>query len=156
MKNFVVTALLLVTPLLGDTDFGIPPSTIAPSTVPPPTYAPTTSESNAEAISWLTLQDQGQYGSAWSDASSLMKDIITQSQWVAAMKALRQPLGSVKTRKTGTPQTVKSLPGGTKGDFVIISYQTSFSFKSLATEKVTLMTDALNQWRVVAYDVSSS
>lgn len=151
MKNSFLIALLFAIPLFGDSNASYPPNIYETEGGQ---KAPVTSEANAEAVSWLTLLDQGQYGSAWLDAGSLMKDIVTQEQWEAAMQALRQPLGNVTARKTGTSQTTQSLPGGTRGNFVVINYETSFSFKPTATEKVTLMTNALNQWRVISYDIN--
>lgn len=44
---------------------------------------------NAQAIYWLNLVDQAQYGASWLEAGSLLKDLVTQEQWAGAMGATR-------------------------------------------------------------------
>src|ERR1700733_5403735 len=51
-----------------------------------------------EGAHWLQLLDQQQYGPSWSDAGSLLKDIISQNQWIGAMSVVRRPFGNVLSR----------------------------------------------------------
>jgi len=105
------------------------------------------------ASHFINLIDQGQYAASWLDAGSLLQDVISQREWVAAMTVLRKPLGSVYARKTNGYKTSQTLPRGTRGNFIIINYQTNFTTKSMAIETVSLMSMPYDQWKVVSYAV---
>lgn len=106
-----------------------------------------------EAAHWLALIDQGQYAAAWMDSGPLLKDIITQDEWVGAMTAIRRPFGNVLDRKRSLNQSTSSLPNGTKGNFVILTYRTKFSRNITGTETVVLVTNQLGQFRVISYSI---
>ena len=151
MKTLILL-LFCVSPLLADISANRSPQS---DDTTGGSLSPVYSEANSTAISWLTLLDQGQYGPTWSQGGSLMHDIISQNQWVAAMQAIRKPLGNASARKASGSQATETLPGGTKGNFMIINYQTSFSNKPYVTEKVTLMAWTYGRWQVIAYDLQT-
>lgn len=118
--------------------------------------APPFSEANARAIYWINLIDQQQYSASWQEASGLVQDVTSQEQWAAGMEATRKGFGSVNSRKLTSHQATDSLPGGTRGHFLIIKYETNFSRKPGQIETVTMMTEgSLNLWKVVSYRVGS-
>lgn len=110
------------------------------------------SEANQQAIYWLKLIDGGQYPASWLACGGLLRDVVSQDQWSYAMQMQRRNLGNVQSRKVTSKQAIKQLPYGTRGNFMEISYDTSFGQKPNATEVVTLITEGrLNQWKVVSY-----
>ena len=146
-KILLFSPLLLTTSLFADTDASYPPNlheTVGKT-------SPMFSSASSEASHWLALMDQHQYGAAWLDSGPLFQDLITQDQWIAAMQALRRPLGQVRTRQVTTHQATQTLPGGTQGYFMIIRYNTSFSGKSSMIEILKLMMISHEQWRVISY-----
>jgi hypothetical protein len=106
-----------------------------------------------EAAHWLGLLDQGQYGPSWLDSGSLMKDILSEQQWMGAMQANRKPYGNVLSRRPGPNASTTTLAHGTKGNFMVIRYDTLFSRNIRATETLILMQNQLGQWRVVSYTI---
>jgi len=153
MKTLLVILLFLSTPLFADTSAAYPPN---PYETKGGKRAPTFSEANAQAIYWINLIDQHQFAASWLEASGLVKDITTRKQWAAAMKETRSELGTVNARKVSSHQTAKELPGGTKGNFMIIKYETSYSRKPNMVETITLMTEGrLGLWKVVSYKIGN-
>jgi len=152
MKTLLVTLFFLLTPLFADTSAAYPPN---PYETKGGRRAPAFSKANAQAIYWINLIDQYQYGATWLEAGILVKDVTTQKQWAAAMKETRSGLGVVHSRKVSSHQSATSLPGGTKGNFMIIKYATNYANKPSMVETITLMTEGrLGQWKVVAYKIS--
>jgi len=151
MKSLLLLFLCFLPPLLADTHAGYPPN---PQETEGGKRAPTFSDANAQAIYWINLIDQQQYSSSWLAAGGLLRDVITQDQWAAAMQAVRRPLGTVSSRKVSSHQTAKNLPYGTKGNFMIIKYETNYSRKPNSIETITLMTEGrLGQWKVISYQI---
>lgn len=106
-----------------------------------------------EAAHWLALIDQGQYAASWMDSGPLLKDIISQTEWVGAMNAVRRPFGNVLDRKKALNQSTSSLPNGTKGNFIMLTYTTKFSRNVTGTESLVLITNQLGQFRVISYSI---
>lgn len=111
-------------------------------------------EAQDEAAHFLNLIDQAQYGNAWSDASTIMKDVIGQNQWIGAMTTTRKSLGNVLSRKLVSNQSRNTLPYGTQGNFMILVYRTLFSWNVYKDETIILTPDQKEQWRVINYSLS--
>ncbi len=151
MKTLFISLLFLGAPLFADISSGFPPD---PHETTGGKRAPTFSEANAKSVYWVTLIDQQQYGASWLEAGGLVHDTTSQDQWAAAMRETRLGFGTVNSRKVSSHQMASTLPGGTRGNFIIIKYETNFSKKPYQIETVTLMTEGrLNLWKVVSYQV---
>jgi hypothetical protein len=103
------------------------------------------------AQSWLRFVDSGDYSQSWVEASSLFKAAVTEQDWVRKVKAVRQPLGALISRKLKSATPITQLPGAPDGQYVVIQYDTSFANKKSAVETVTPMLDKDGQWRVSGY-----
>ncbi len=115
----------------------------------------TQTETTQAAMQWLGLLDGQQWGASWLGAGSLLKDVVSQNQWIDAIRSLRGNLGNASNRKYSSTQEKKQLTYGTRGDFAIVQFNTTFAKKSNMTETITLMTDGrLKQWRVISYSIS--
>jgi hypothetical protein len=102
------------------------------------------------ASSWLALVDAGRYDQSWDDVSGYLKQKITKDQWVAELKQVRAPLGTVKSRKLARVQLRDAPPGMPAGQYAEVQYTTAFSTTSPAPEVVAMVLEN-KQWRVVAY-----
>jgi hypothetical protein len=103
------------------------------------------------AESWLALVDAGKYGSSWQAAASMFKAAVNKEQWEHMLKATRDPLGKVQSRKVLKATFTKSLPGAPDGDYVVMQYETSFEHKQSAIETITSVLDKDGKWRVSGY-----
>ncbi|MCB1180969.1 MAG: DUF4019 domain-containing protein [Chlamydiia bacterium] len=144
--------VVLVSSLFGDSNASNPPYSYEESGK----LSPMVSESRADAMSWITLMDQLQYGPTWDEAGPIFKDTITRKQWTAAMNEIRRPLGYASSRKIEKQHAIKKLNFGTTGDFMKIIYQTNFWGKASAREICILMyTGDVNRgrWQVISYTI---
>lgn len=175
---FILIFFLSLTPLFAQMPLPVvrPPVYNHPNTTPPDTNLPPApnppnpydpygtrdsrpgspfSEANAAAIHFLNIVDNHVWDGAWLDAGGILHDVVPQRVWAAGMRATRMHLGTVRARTVAGHQRAKSLPGGLAGDFMIIHYDTQFSYMPNAVETVTLMMHApLGIWKVICYNVS--
>lgn len=152
MKIFFAAFFMLTSPLMAQID--LVSDAISNNTEEPFTQPPTFSEANTQAVYWLNLVDQKQFGSSWLEAGSILKGLITREQWNAAMKATRGKFGNTSTRKLSSYSASSSLPGGLQGTFMKIKYSTNYSDQPGMIEDVILMIDgSLKQWRVISYNI---
>lgn len=103
------------------------------------------------AISWLALTDASKYGPSWDEAASLFKGAVTKANWENALKGVRTPLGSVKSRKLHAATFTRTIPGAPDGEYVTIQFDTQFENKAAAVETVTPMHEKDGSWRVSGY-----
>ena len=106
-------------------------------------------QQSAEA--WLALVDSGNYGESWEEAAQFFKAAVSKEQWQSALRASRGPLGKLISRKLKSATFTNSLPGAPDGEYVVITYESSFEHKQSAVETVTPMLDKDGKWRVSGY-----
>jgi hypothetical protein len=103
------------------------------------------------ASNWLGLVDSGKYADSWQEAASMFKAAVGKEQWQSMMRASRDPLGKMVSRKLKSATYTKTLPGAPDGEYVVIQYDSSFEHKQSAVETVTPMLDQDGKWRVAGY-----
>ena len=59
-----------------------------------------------EALSWLSVIDQGHYEPSWDYAADSFRKALTRVQWNQRLTAARTPLGETKFRQINSTQTV--------------------------------------------------
>ena len=103
------------------------------------------------AKAWLALVDEGKYGSKWDDLTS---DFMKQGGMEAlekSKKAMRAPLGAVKSRTLNTIALVNAVPGNPDGEGVLFQYDARFENKE-AFERIMAMRDKDGVWKISAYE----
>ncbi len=108
-------------------------------------------QAQAATTAWLVLTDSGKYGESWDDAATLFKAAVTQPDWERMIKAVRDPLGRLESRKLQSATFTRTLPGAPDGEYVVFRYATKFAHKASAVETVTSMHDRDGYWRVSGY-----
>jgi uncharacterized protein DUF4019 len=103
------------------------------------------------AADWLALVDSGKHADRRQEASSIFKAHVSKEQWPSIVRAARDPLGKLLSRKLKTATYAKTLPGAPDGEYVVIQYDSSFEHKQSAVETVTPTLDKDGKWRVSAY-----
>lgn len=102
------------------------------------------------ADAWLEQVDAGNYEESWRQAAAAFRAAVTGQQWSEAMRAVRAPLGAVRSRKRIAAQYTRQIPGAPQGEYVVVQYLTEFAGRS-ATETVTPMREADGSWKVSGY-----
>lgn len=105
----------------------------------------------AAAENWLEKVDGGKYGESWTETASLFQNAVSPDQWEQSLRAIREPLGRLVSRKLLSKTFHTSLPGAPDGEYVVIQFAASFQHKSQAVETVTPMREKDGTWRVAGY-----
>ena len=108
-------------------------------------------EARVAAIEFLALVDEFEYEKSYSTASSVMRDEVSQEDWVAHVGNLRDPLGHLDQRTESLSVFHESLPDAPPGEYVIFNYDSSFQNNKYATEVVAVAKGKDGVWRVVGY-----
>jgi hypothetical protein len=103
------------------------------------------------AKEWLALVDSSHYGQSWEQAADYFRTAVTKREFRDSLKAVRNPLGRVRSREIQSAVPKSSLPGAPDGDYVVIQFETSFENKASAVETVTPMLEKDGRWRVSGY-----
>ena len=103
------------------------------------------------SLEWLALVDATNYAKSWDEAAALFKNKVTKSDWETAVGAAREPLGALKERKLESAEYTERLPGAPDGEYVVVTYHSSFANRPAATETITPTRDADGHWRVSGY-----
>jgi len=125
------------------------------TTVPPAPVNPHAADeqaAHARADAWLALIDQKQFEQSWDAAAALFQASVNKEAWGNAVRAAREPLGALSSRKFRATEYKTSVPGAPDGQYVVVYYDTSFAQKQSASEIVTLMKSA-GDWKVAGYFV---
>jgi opacity protein-like surface antigen len=102
------------------------------------------------AKGWLSLIDGGQYDQSWNEASKLFQSHVTDAQWTAQVKTVRDSLGPVETRNAPTVRFATSLPGVPDGQYAMLQFHTKFAHKADAIETITMAMDD-GTWKLAGY-----
>lgn len=113
---------------------------------------PTQEKAAAEvALQWLTLVDSARYQQSWEESAEIFQNAVSAEGWQKQLERVRGPLGEVLNREVKSTQYATTLPGAPDGEYVIVTFQSSFENKKSAIETVTPMKDAQGIWRVSGY-----
>jgi len=104
------------------------------------------------SLDWLRLVDSSDYMSSWDESSEIFRQAISSEAWVQAVKAVRGPLGAMKTREFLSAKEVNDPPGQPDGRYIVISYESSFEGKAKSIETHTLVfSDGDPEWANAGY-----
>ena len=123
--------------------------------------SPAYSQDKPEAVAqktaefWLALVDAGRYAESWEAASTSFKAAVGVVKWQDTAKRVRAPLGKVLSRKLDSAQFVKNPPQAAPGDYVFLTYDTSFQKKAV-TEIIVPILDKDGHWRVSTYTIKAA
>ena len=108
------------------------------------------------AEQWLALVDAGKYPESWDAASQAFKDAVTKKDWVDSVKGARDPAGEVTSRRLTKADLMKNPPNAPPGDYVGMTYQSSFAKLGAAAETVVMLLDKDGKWRLDGYYVQKA
>ena len=105
----------------------------------------------ATALKWLAQIDAGQYDDSYNAGSDAMHAKVPENTWSEVMRALRDPWGPVVDRKQVSHIYKPDGFEGAEGEFLVITYDTSFKKLTPATEIVVLQWQD-GKWRAAGYN----
>jgi hypothetical protein len=104
------------------------------------------------AEAWLAIHDAGRHGETWDASAKLVQDKIPREQWEKAMRAATESFGALKSRTVLSSSAVRELPGMPDGEYVVLTYRSSFEHKAQAVETIIPMLED-GTWKVMTYRV---
>jgi len=105
----------------------------------------------AASIEWLALVDGLKYQKSWSEASSLLRNEVSQADWEKNLENIRGPLGEVEKREPNTSEFNETLEDLPDGEYFIFIFKSAFENRSSAFEVVAIAKEPDSSWRVVGY-----
>jgi len=110
-----------------------------------------TTAARGAATDWLKLVDSGNYSQSWDEAAGVMKTSVAKEQWQEILNQNRAPLGTLVSRKLTSAEFTENLPGAPAGQYVVLTYASSFEHKSSAIETAAPTLDKDGRWRISVY-----
>ena len=74
------------------------------------TEAAATKQAVEAANAWLAPVDHGKVAESWDTAAQYFKDAAGKEPWSKSIKAVREPLGAVKSRKVKNTEYRTKMP----------------------------------------------
>jgi Protein of unknown function (DUF4019) len=103
---------------------------------------------------WMAQIDAGQYDDSYAFGCDAMHDKVPQDRWGQVLKALRTPWGPVVDRKPLSHIYKPNGYEGSEGEFMVITYDSSFKKLGSATEIVVLKWEG-GKWRGAGYNAQA-
>ena len=105
----------------------------------------------SSAVAWLDLVDRGDYTNAWQQVSAGYAQSVAIPVFVQQMENVRKPMGLVGSRRLQKTHHAATLSGSPDGQYLVMTFNASFTNKSDAVETVTFVLDADDQWKCSGY-----
>ena len=102
------------------------------------------------SLNWLAHIDLENHSDSWERACNSFRSNMPKQDWDFLMSTLRKPLGDVVRRELFEQKLVANPKGFPSGDYMVVYFSTTFAFRPLAYELVTLRLEE-GQWKVFTY-----
>jgi len=102
---------------------------------------------------WLGLVDDCQRKKRWDAATARLACTVSKEDILKSLTQKREPLGGVASRDSGSAQCVTGLQGAPEGEYVVVTFTTSFENNQSAVERVTMVLDEDRTWRTFSYTI---
>jgi Protein of unknown function (DUF4019) len=100
---------------------------------------------------WLKLVDGAQYQESWSEASSILRTAVSQTEWEKNLENIRDPLGAFERRDPDTSEFHEALEDLPDGEYFIFGFKSAFKNDSFTYEIVAVAKEPDSSWRVMGY-----
>lgn len=108
-------------------------------------------QSLLSAAQFLYLVDTEEYARSWEVTSSRLQEMIPQESWNAQINKIRKFLGPISDRVQHSVSYTNSASDVPIGEYVVMTFVSSFAFREGVVETLTLMLDEHDSWQVAGY-----
>ena len=102
------------------------------------------------ANAFLAKLDDGKFVESWQGSAALMKDKITQQEWVEKLTKARELSGDLVQRERKSSTYATKIEDSPEGEYIMLIYDSSFKKADDVSEYVTVMLEG-EQWKVAGY-----
>ncbi len=103
------------------------------------------------AVRFLYLVDNGDYAKSWETSSKHMKAAVTGEEWNRQIAEIRDKVGAIVERSRDDVSYLEGAGDLPEGEYVVITFDSSFKQRPAATETVTLAREENGEWLVAGY-----
>ena len=106
------------------------------------------------ARTWLERIDAGQYETSYGQLADSVKKTATPEKWTRTLADSRKTLGKVLKRTWNQSRFLTTLPDMPDGEYMLVSFETTFEHREKATETITLAKHPNGTaWQIIGYDI---
>ena len=105
------------------------------------------------AENWLELVDGRNITGSWGATAEIFKKGGNLAQWQSALEEGSKVYGKLVSRQLREALYKSKLPGGGRGHFVVIQYDSVYENREKVLETITPMLEKDGHWRVAGYIV---
>ena len=102
---------------------------------------------------WLQLVDRGDYARSYQFAAGHFKYVLTKEQYAATLREGRESFGGLVGRERISALYKTDPPRAPKGEYVIIHFKVSFESGETTLERVSVIKEKDNTWKVAGYHI---
>ena len=111
---------------------------------------PRATEAQQAARAWLAIADKLDAEASYKAAGPKFRGALTPERWRDAVRQVRFPAGTLVQRTVQTTQFAAKLKDQPDGDYVLITFRSSWTNKTVGRELVSLERVG-GKWLVVGY-----
>jgi hypothetical protein len=109
-----------------------------------------TKKARAAAMEFLRQVDSEQYAESWQEAASLMREKVTQQEWIETLTRSRALSGALVERSEENASYSTSAKDSPEGEYILFTFNSRYQRAQSVTEYLTVMLDG-DRWRVAGY-----
>jgi len=103
------------------------------------------------ATEFLSLVDADKFPSSYELCATLLKEKVSQQDWVNQLSKTRALAGQLVSRAQQDMTYSTTAKDSPDGEYILIVYESKYQRKSDAQEIITVMLDKDSTWRVAGY-----
>jgi membrane-bound lytic murein transglycosylase len=107
-------------------------------------------KATAAAMVFLQLIDAEQYAESWRSAAGLMKEKVTQEDWIEKLTKARVISGALVERLEESASYSTYAQDSPDGEYVSLTFESKFQRAEKVSEYVTVMLEG-EHWKVAGY-----
>jgi len=105
----------------------------------------------AAADQFFALVDADRFAESWQICAPLLKERVTEQQWLDQLGRTRAVAGPLVERRATEITYSTAAKDSPEGEYILIIYHTSFKARPDASEHLTVTLGADQVWRVAGY-----
>ena len=107
-------------------------------------------KATAVAMEFLQLVDDEKYAESWQSAAVLMREQVTQEDWVEKLTMARVLSGALVERAEKSVTYSTSAKDSPEGEYISLTFASKYEKAESVSEYVTVMLEE-GHWRVAGY-----
>ena len=107
-------------------------------------------KATAVAVEFLQLIDAEKYGDSWQMAATLMKEKVTEQEWVDKLTKARTLSGALLERVKKSASYSPTAQDSPDGEYISLTFDSKYQRAETVSEYVTVMLED-GHWKVAGY-----